>query len=237
MKKGSIIAIIPARGGSKRLPHKNKKELAGKPLIAWTIEEALKSEFISKVVVSTDDIEISEISKKYGAEVPFIRPDHLSSDEASSVDVVKHVIDYYKATSERFFDYILLLQPTSPCRDVADIDGAIEMMVEIEADCIISVCEAEHSPLWSNTLPEDLSLKDFEKEELKDLRSQDLPKFYRLNGAIYLVNTNRFLLEDSFSIQHNSFAYIMAQDKSIDIDTEIDFLIAELIKNKNKQNV
>ncbi|MBC8555357.1 MAG: acylneuraminate cytidylyltransferase family protein, partial [Candidatus Brocadiales bacterium] len=141
-----ILAIIPARGGSKRLPRKNILDLAGKPPIAWSIEAALGSKYIDRVIVSTDDEEIAGISRKYGADVPFMRPNKLATDESSSVDVVLHVINTLKEKG-RESEYIMLLQPTSPLRTMENIDEAVELLQSSSSDAVISVCEAEHSPL------------------------------------------------------------------------------------------
>ncbi|PKQ68848.1 CMP-N-acetlyneuraminic acid synthetase [Labilibaculum manganireducens] len=223
-----ILAIIPARGGSKRLPGKNIMNLAGKPLIAWTIEAAKQSKYITDIVVSTDDDEIAKISKEYGAEVPFVRPDYLSNDTATSVDVVKHSIDFYKQMGKEY-SYIMLLQPTSPLRTVEDINGAVELLLEKKADSVISMCECKHSPLWTNILPEDNSINNFERDELKNVRSQDLPTYYQYNGAIYITQVDRLLEEKMFSFNTNSYAYLMSNERSIDIDTNIDKMIAEII--------
>lgn len=224
-----ILAIIPARGGSKRLPGKNIKKLNGKPLIAWTIEAALKSKYISDVIVSTDDIEIANVSEEYGADVPFMRPQELSSDKATSIAVVEHAINFSKVNLSKEYDFILLLQPTSPLRISKDIDNAIELLVRKKADSIVSMCECEHSPLWSNTLPEDHNINDFDKEEIKNQRSQDLPTYYRYNGAIYLSRVNRLLKDKDFSFRSKSYAYIMPMNRSVDIDNELDFLQAEIL--------
>lgn len=148
-KNKTFLAIIPARGGSKRLPRKNVLDLCGKPLITWSIEAGLNSKYIDKVVVSSDDDEILEISRKFGAET-IKRPDELASDTATTFDAIKHTIDNLEK-----YDYIVLLQPTSPLRDQKHIDEAIELLVEKNADAVVSVCEMDHSPLWSNTLPQD----------------------------------------------------------------------------------
>ena len=176
----TFLVIIPARGGSKRLPRKNLLDLCGKPLIAWSIEAALKSKYISKVIVSSDDEEILNIAKEYKAD--FIkRPDELASDTATTFDALKHTLENVEK-----YDYVVLLQPTSPLRTEKHIDEAIELLKEKNADAIISVCEMEHSPLWSNTLDEDLNMSNFLRDEVLNKRSQDLPKYYRLNGAIYI---------------------------------------------------
>ncbi|WP_027390049.1 cytidylyltransferase domain-containing protein [Chrysiogenes arsenatis] len=226
MYKGkSFLAIIPARGGSKRLPRKNVLDLAGKPLIAWTIEAAQKSKFIDRVIVSTDDAEIEAVAHKWTTET-IKRPSSLATDTATSVDVVLHVIE---AVEEKY-DYVVLLQPTSPLRTTIHIDEAIELLIEKSADAIISVCEVEHNPLWCNTIPEDGSMQSFIKDESKNKRSQDLPKYYRLNGAVYICNTRKLLNEKNFFLNDNIYAYMMAKYNSIDIDTDIDFIVAEVIK-------
>jgi len=224
-----VLAIIPARGGSKRLPGKNIMDLNGKPLIAWTIEAAKKSQYIDKLIVSTDDEKISTISKKYGAEVPFIRPKELSSDTANSIDVIFHAINFYKEKSIEF-EYILLLQPTSPLRITKDIDNAFKM-ISNDTKALVSVCETEHSPLWSNTLPDDLSMKDFIRPKIKNKRSQDLPKYYRLNGAIY-ISKIEYLKENNGFLGKNTKAFIMPQERSVDIDSEVDYEICKIIINK-----
>jgi len=222
-KGKKILAVITARGGSKRLPDKNILDLAGKPLIAWTIDEAKKSKYIDKLIVSTDSIKIVKVSKKYGAEVPFIRPEHLANDKADSISVLKHAIDFYK---DEFY-YIILLQPTSPLRKVEDIDSAIEILDD-QTKAIVSVCETDHSPLWSNTLPKDLSMKDFIREDVKNKRSQDLPVYYRLNGAIYISEIDYLIKMNGF-IGGRTNAMIMLNEKSIDIDKRIDFDFVEFL--------
>ena len=223
----TVLAIIPARGGSKRLPRKNIRNLAGKPLIAWTIQAGLNSKYIDELIVSTDDMEIYNISQQYGVKLPYVRPAELASDNASSFAVVEHAMLYYRDKIRKTFDYVLLLQPTSPLRDYADINRALELLKKENADAIISVCEMEHSPLWANTLPSDLSMANFLKDEVKEKRSQDLEKYYHLNGAIYICHTQRLLQEKTFFVKKNIFAYIMPKEKSIDIDTEWDMKLCE----------
>jgi len=219
------LAIIPARGGSKRLPNKNILDLNGKPLIAWSIEAAKKSKFIDEIVISSDSEEILEIAKKYDVNI-IKRPDELATDTASSIDVVKHVIENYPG-----YEYIVLLQPTSPLRTEKHINKAIELLEKKKADAVISVCEMDHSPLWSNTLPESLSMENFLREDVKNKRSQDLPKYYRLNGAIYICKIDKFLEKNTFFLDKNIYAYIMDKKSSVDIDDEIDFKLAEVLLN------
>ena len=226
--KNKYLAIIPARGGSKRVPRKNVLDLCGKPLIAYTVEAALKSKYIDKVVVSSDDEEILQISKKFGAET-IKRPDILASDTATTFDAIKHAID-----SLEKYEYIVLLQPTSPLRNSKHIDEAIELLKEKKASAVVSVCEMEHSPLWSNTLDDTLSMNNFLKDEVLNKRSQDLEKYYRLNGAIYICKTELLLKEKSFFLKENIFAYIMDRKSSVDIDEEIDFKMAEFFLKQYK---
>jgi len=230
MYKGkNILGLISARGGSKGLPRKNIKPLLGKPLIAWTIEQALASKYLDSVIVSTDDKEIADISKKYGAEVPFMRPKELAVDKARGIDVVLHAIGWLKENDKRKqYDLMMLLQPTSPLRRFEDIDKVIEFLFLKEAKAIVSVCEIDHHPLWANTLPEDRCMKDFIKQEIMNKNRQELPVFYRLNGAIYLAYCNYMEKHKSF-FGEKSFAYIMPRERSVDIDDEIDFKLAEII--------
>lgn len=227
--KLNILAIIPARGGSKRLPGKNILLLKNKPLIAWTIEAALNSKYKLDVIVSTDDQAISDIAKQFGAEVPFIRPEEISDDNSTSIDVVKHTLSFLKEKDNRKYDFIILLQPTSPLRNNVDIDLAIDLLIDKEADSIISMCECEHSPLWTNTLPSDNSLDNFQREELLNKRAQDLPIYYRFNGAIYISKVDRLFKEKRFFFNTKSYSYIMPSVRSIDIDNVIDFKLAEAI--------
>lgn len=222
----TILAIIPARGGSKRLPRKNVLDLAGKPLIAWTIGASIKSNYIDKVLVTTDDEEILNISKEFGVDT-IKRPEQLANDTSTTFDAIKHAIDNCEK-----YDYIVLLQPTSPLRNEKHIDEAIELLESKNADAIVSVCEMDHSPLWSNTLDDNLSMKSFLKDEVLNERSQDLEKYYRLNGAIYICKRKELLKQKSFFLKDNIFAYKMDKESSVDIDEEIDFKIAEvLVKN------
>lgn len=232
MYKGkNILGLIPARGGSKGLPRKNIKPLLGKPLIAWTIEQTLASKYLDKVIVSTDDKEIAEISKKYGAEVPFIRPRELATDEAKGIDVTLHAINWLKENDkQKQYDLIILLQPTSPLRTREDIDKAIELLFLKEAKAIVSVCEVDHHPLWANTLPEDGCMKNFIRREIMNKNRQELPVFYRLNGAIYLAYWNCLKEQKSF-FGNRTFAYVMPKDRSVDINNEIDFKLARNIVN------
>lgn len=224
-----ILYIIPARGGSKGLPGKNIRLLGNKPLIAYSIEAAKKSNFKGTILLSTDDKAIADIAKQYGAEVPFIRPAELSNDSASTIDVILHAINYCKQQNQNF-DLVVLLQPTSPLRIAEDIDLAIELMIEKKVEAIVSVCEAEHHPLWANILPADGSMGNFIREEIKGKNRQQLPQYYRLNGAIYISTIEALTKHKSF-IHDKTIAFQMPIERSVDIDNEIDFKLAEVLIN------
>jgi len=222
----NILSIIPARGGSKDIPRKNIQPLAGKPLIAYTINSALKSKYVGKVVVSTEDEKITEVSKTYGAEV-IKRPKELAKGETPTIDVIFHAIDALKVKNS---DLIVLLQPTSPLRTAKDIDNAIELFLSNECESVISVCEVKHSPYWCLKI-ENGYLKPLFKEKHLKTRRQDLPKAYTPNGAVY-ISTSEILYKYKSFYCSKTLSYIMSPERSIDIDTEIDFMLAELLMRK-----
>ena len=230
MEKGAI-AIITARAGSKGLKDKNIKALCGKPLLAYSIEAAIESACFQKVFVSTDSEKYADIAKAYGADASFLRSPEMASDIARSWDVVKEVVEEFDRRGE-YYDKIMLLQPTSPLRSASDITACFAMMREKNARFIIGVVEMEHSPLWSNVLPEDLSMDHFKREEYFAIPRQQLPKYYRINGAVYLIQREE--LYEKNMLQYGGYAYIMPPERSIDIDTELDFQLAELIMQKIK---
>ncbi len=222
------IAIIPARSGSKGLPDKNILELKGKPLIAYTIEHAAASGQFDEIMVSTDSNKYADIAVKFGASVPFLRSEALSSDTAASWDVVREVIMQYKDLGHEF-DSICLLQPTSPLRNADDIINAYKLFNDKADVAVISVCEMEHTPKWCNTLPEDNSLDAFILSE-SNSRRQNHDTFYRLNGAIYIAKVCEFLSDPNL-YRKGSYAYIMPQTRSVDIDSYLDFMYAEFLLN------
>lgn len=221
------IAIIPARSGSKGIKDKNIKELNGKPLMAYSIEAAIESKQFDKVFVSTDSPLYAEITVQYGADASFLRSEKNSTDTAGSWDAVREVVDIFKERGE-LYDEIMLLQATSPLRNSEDIINAINLLKKRRGNAVVSLTECDHSPIWCNTLPDDGSMDNFEREEYKGLPRQLLPTYYRYNGAIYLV-TNNELYNIDHMLEKGCYAYIMPQSRSIDIDTELDFLIAETI--------
>lgn len=226
----SYLGLITARGGSKRIPGKNLKMIAGKPLMAWTVEAGLQSEFLDGVMVSTECNSIAACARNYGASVPFLRPDELSADTSSSMDVIIHALENLKRIGQSY-DYIVLLQPTSPLRQAEDIDGAIRFLSEKQKKAVISVCRVEHLVQWSNTLPPDLSMDNFIPEKYLK-RSQELEPYYRINGAIYIASVEQLLAEKTFFLQNDCIAYIMDRMKSVDIDDVADFEYAEYLLKK-----
>lgn len=224
------IAIITARSGSKGLKDKNIKELNGKPLMAYTIEAALESKQFETVMVSTDSEEYAKIARKYGAEVPFLRSEKTSSDEAGSWEVILEVLENY-AELGKMYDTVCLLQPTSPLRKVDDIINSYKILEEKKADAITSVCEVDHSPLWTMTLPSDRSMKEFRKDKKINVPRQKLDTFYRLNGAVY-IRKIKYQNAEIDILDQNEYAYIMPKNSSVDIDTLDDFEYAEFLIKK-----
>lgn len=228
------LAIIPARSGSKGVIDKNIRDLNGKPLMRYSIEAAIKSKCFDEVMVSTDSEKYADVAVSCGAKVPFLRSVEKSSDHASSWDVVREVLSRYRM-QEMSFEMVTMLQPTSPLRTADDIISAYRIFKEKNANSVVSVCEAETSPLICNTLRADNSLEEFISPEILGKRRQDMPKFYRLNGAIYMCR-----IDDSdmqFELySKGSYAYIMSQERSVDIDTEYDLFMAEQVMNYNLCN-
>lgn len=223
------VAIIPARGGSKRLPGKNIKHLNGKPLIDWTIEAAFEAKLYDRVIVSTDSPEIKNIAESAGAEVPYLRSAELSSDTATTEDVVRDVVFWLEKQGCQITT-VTILQPTSPLRTAANIIDAFALMKIKQAKAIVSVCPLEHPIQYCNVLPDDLSLDNFiDVSNLK--RSQELPQYYRLNGAIYIFQRS-YVSNFRNIYSKGSYAYIMSKNQSVDIDEEIDFEFAQLLMAK-----
>ena len=228
----NILAIIPARGGSKGIPRKNIKLLAGKPLIAYSIEVAIKSKFINKIVVSTDDDEIAQISKNYNSEV-VMRPKEMAKDDSPTIDSVIHVLNFM-GKKEYFVDLVVLLQPTSPLRTQKDVDNAIKLFIKNKDKCdsLVSVCEFEHSPYWGLKVESEYLKPIFGNKYLKT-RRQELPKSFIPNGAIF-ISTPKKLKEFKTFYSPRTLSYIMPAEKSIDMDSQMDFMLAQLILEEEK---
>jgi len=226
-----VLSIIPARGGSKGLPRKNIIDLASKPLIASTIEASLSSKIITKTIVSSDDDEILDISKKYKAEI-LKRPKNLSMDNSSSESVVNHVLSYMDDIGEQF-EFIALLQPTSPLRNYIDIDKAYKTMLDSKANAVISVCEFDSKALKALIKTETGFLKGISNKKYLFMPRQSLPELYIPNGAIYIINVDAFRKYGSF-LTTKTVNYCMPKERSIDVDSfsDIELIRKSLIVQK-----
>jgi CMP-N,N'-diacetyllegionaminic acid synthase len=225
-----VVCVIPARGGSKGLPGKNIKMFCGKPLIAHTIEQARQSNYIDRVIVSTEAEEIAQISLEYGAEVPFIRPMELAGDNASTIDVLLHAINWLEDVDRYAFDILLLLHTTTPLRNVEDIDGCIALMVDEKADNVFSVAESHRNPYFNMVEEGSDGFVMLAKEGCFSTR-QAVPKVYDMNAAIY-VWWKSVLKEGKKIFTKKTKAYVMPKERSIDIDDDLDFKIAEFLQKK-----
>ena len=225
------LGVIPARGGSKRLPRKNIMMLAGKPLIQWTIEAGLESNAIDRLIVSTDDTEIAEVARACGVDVPFMRPAELASDVSNSYVVLEHAHQTLREQGEEYA-YIVMLQPTSPLRTSMHIDEAAKLLEEKGANGVLGVTEIDHPVEWCNTLPDSLEMSGFIKASVANSQSQQFEKRYCLNGAVYITSINKMHEENSHIYGCSMFAFIMKKCDSIDIDNDIDFEMADFFINK-----
>lgn len=220
-----VLAIVPARGGSKGVPQKNVRLVGGKPLIGWTAEAAKASKYIDKLIVSSDDKQIIDVAKQYGCEAPFIRPKAFAEDDTPGIVPVLHAIEECPG-----YDYVVLLQPTSPLRNTKDIDAAIEQCIMSQAPACVSVCETDKSPFWmfyveehgkmSSVLPDGLEYRNSQRQFIRNA--------YVLNGAVY-VGKQDWLLENKSFISEETVAYIMPKERSIDVDTEFDMKVLKII--------
>lgn len=232
--KPHVAALVPARAGSKGVKNKNIRLLNGKPLIAHTLDTAMAVDSIERVIVTTDSEQVMEIAGTYAKVDLLVRPNELATDAASGIDVFRHGIEHVQKKYGDF-DYYVYLQPTSPLRAPEDVEEAIRIAVERNALSVVSVCECAHHPLWCNELPESLSLEGFIPPEIRGKNRQDLPVYYQLNGAVYLVAAE---LAKSSSIDFfgpRSFACVMPKGRSVDIDTEEDFCFAEMLFSRKNE--
>lgn len=220
-----VLAVIPARGGSKGVPRKNIRFLAGKPLIAWTIEEARKSRYIDRTVVSTEDAEIAAVAVEWGAEVPFLRPAELARDNTPGIAPVLHLLDELKEA----YALVVLLQPTSPLRTVDDIDGCIAQLLETGSRACVSVVEPDKSPYWMYRVTGGGRLEALFDVEFD--RRQDLPSIYALNGAVYVAECG-WLKETKSFMSVETSGYVMPKERSLDIDTELDLKLCNFLKSE-----
>jgi CMP-N,N'-diacetyllegionaminic acid synthase len=226
-----VVAIVPARGGSKGIPGKNIRNLAGKPLIEWTIDAALKSCFIERVIVTTDCREIASIALAAGAEVPFIRPSELGFDETAAVLPILHAVEWLEENEKYTPPFVIDLQPTSPLRNTGDIDGALDLLFKSQFDAVVGMAPVRQNPYWMQTLRKDGSMEYLLGKDLESLRRQDLPTVYLINGAIYAIKREVFLKERTL-FPAKTTGYVMPQERSLDIDSKLDMDMAQiLIKN------
>ena len=221
-----VLAIIPARGGSKGIKRKNLVPLSGKPLIVYSIEAALLSQRLTRIIVSTDSEEIAEISRIHGADVPFLRPAALAEDDTPTLPVIQHAIGIVGGS----YDAVMILQPTSPLRSSADIDGAIDLLAKnAEADSVISVVKVgDNHPARMKLIRDGWLIDPSFAEEIEGQRRQDLPEFYLRNGAIYLSRMDVIMRQNSFK-GTKCMAYVMPEIRSVNIDSDMDLILARAI--------
>ena len=232
-KNKKILALIPARGGSKGIKNKNIFPLNGYPLISYSIKASLKSKFIDETIVSTDDYEIAEVSKKYGADVPFMRPVELASDTSKTVDAVIHAIKTLES-QKKYFDVLVLLQPTQPLRISEDIDKAIEKFFENDMTGLVSISQVEEHPLLMRTINTEGKLSSLLNKN-STCRRQDMENFYIVNGCIYINKISEISSDTSFN--DNSIGFLMPSSRSIDIDEVKDIRLAEYYIKTEAKNV
>ena len=218
-----ILAVIPARGGSKGVPRKNIRLAGGKPLIAWIIDAAKQSRYIDRLIMSSDDEQIIQVAKQYGCEVPFVRPQELAQDDSTASDVVLHALKEVPG-----YDYVMLLQPTSPLTRTRDIDGCMEFCINANADSAVSVTQPDKNPYWMFHMDQDNRLTPVFGEKYLNRPRQKLPSVFIPTGAIYMAKINWFLKNRSF-YSDLTLGFFIPQDFSLDIDAEKDLRIFDFL--------
>jgi CMP-N,N'-diacetyllegionaminic acid synthase len=222
------LALIPARGGSKGVPRKNVALVGGKPLLAWTIESALKADCIERVIVSTDDEQIAQVARDLDAEVPFLRPAELARDDTPGIDPLLHAVEWLAAHENYLPEWVILLQPTSPLRTSNDIEEAFALARDRHAEAVVSITSAPVHPFWIKKIDTMGRLSDFVASDKSETRRQDLPPAYAPNGAIYLIRRESLLAARNF-FGSQTYAYVMPEERSLDLDTPWDLHLADLI--------
>jgi N-acylneuraminate cytidylyltransferase len=222
----SVLGVILARGGSKGLPRKNVCDLAGKPLIAWTIEAGHESKYLDRLILSSDDEEIMEVAEEYGCEVPFRRPAELAQDDTPSMDALLHAMDQVPE-----YDYVVLLQPTSPLRTAEDIDATIERCYQAGTPACVTVTETEKPPQWMYNLDDEARLEPVLDSDEAVTRRQEAPTTYVLNGAVYAARTD-WLRETRDFVTDQTRAHVMSEMRSADMDTALDLAWCAFLKQK-----
>lgn len=226
----SVLALIPARGGSKGLPGKNVADVGGLPMVAWSVRAALASRHIDACVLSSDDPAIIAAARAEGCEIPFVRPAELATDEAGTLPVLRHAVDHLAASGRRY-DYVVLLQATSPLRTADDVDAALQLCHARQAPACVSVSRVEKAPAWMFSLDHEGHLVPVLGEVSTAPRRQDLPPVVVLNGAIYVARTEWVLAHDGF-LGPDTVAYEMPRFRSIDIDDEVDLATCRALLNE-----
>ena len=229
-----VLGIITARGGSKGLPGKNIRDLVGQPLISYSIQAAQAASSLDRVVVSTDDDEIAAVAKEWGAEIPCMRPAEFAGDEALVYPALSHMAHYLEAQDGYIPDYIMLLQPTSPLRTAEDIDQAIAIAAERNADGVVSLWQAKSHPYWAREIDDQGVVKELAHKDGRYSRRQALPNSYTVNGAIYMAKRNVLIEQETFYTP-KTYAYIMPPERSLDIDSAWDFHLVELVLNDSRR--
>lgn len=228
-----VLALIPARGGSKGIKDKNIYPLCGKPLIAYSVDAGKGSRYVDHVIVSTDSIKIAKTAREYGADVPFLRPEEYAADTSRTIDAVLHAICWLERNGEHY-DILLLLQPTQPLRTAEDIDEALEIFMKAEGQPVVSVSEVKEHPILIRTIGEDGKLVHL-LNQLSTVRRQDMSVFYRVNGCIY-INLIDELMENT-SFNDNPVPFVMTREHSVDIDELSDIALAEYyLRNRSSEN-
>jgi len=222
-----VLALIPARGGSKGLPRKNVAPLGGRPLISWTVAAARGAAQVDDVVVTTDDDEIARAAAAAGARTPFRRPAALAADGSHMSDVIEHALAALAEAGDSY-GWLALLQPTSPLRGAAHVEAAFARLAETGGRAVVSVCEAEHNPQWMGELPPDGNMGSFCETQAAQVNRQQLARFYRLNGAVYLADIDYWRSTGGF-LGAATYAYVMAQEDSVDVDSGLDLELAEVL--------
>lgn len=225
----NVLGVIPARGGSKSIPRKNIALLGGKPLLAYTIEAAQGSQRLTDYLVSSEDEEILQVARQYEAPTPFVRPAELATDESPSLPVVQHAVHEMERLKGIVYDVVVLLQPTTPFRLPQDIDAAVDKLIATQADSVISVCDVgAYHPARMRWIVDDRLVELPIREEKELQRRQELPPVYIRNGAIYAVRREVVMVQNSM-VGNISRPYIMPEDRSVNIDGKLDFLLAEIL--------
>lgn len=228
-----LLGLITARGGSKRIPGKNLREVGGKPLLAWTVEEACKSSLLDAVVMTTDDVEIADAARRYGASVPFMRPARLAGDATPHIDCVFHALEQLVEQGDEPFDAVVLLQPTSPLRTVDDIDGLLQEALDKKAEAMVTVHDSTEHPYFVRFFGENGVLDPFMRQDVFYPRKQDLQKTYYINGAVYF-NTVESLYRTKTFYPEGQYGYEMPAERALQVDSEFEMLVADMLLHRRE---